>query len=192
MTTTRIAIASALAAALVLPVAAQAQGNMEKCYGISKAGKNDCQTANVFLRRNLQEGCADGRLDLGAQGRLREDRRRQARRQLIHGPVAGIGLRSPHLAEIGRDRPATGFLEIHAENHLGGSPARQAVERLRDDYDFSIHAVGLSLAVERTREAHLGARRALVKRLTGRLGLRSPVVERCIGGRYFNDLLPLP
>lgn len=44
MTTTRIAIASALAAALVLPVAAQAQGNMEKCYGISKAGKNDCQT----------------------------------------------------------------------------------------------------------------------------------------------------
>ena len=45
MTTTRIAIASALAAALVLPAAAQAQGNMEKCYGVSKAGKNDCQTA---------------------------------------------------------------------------------------------------------------------------------------------------
>ena len=45
MTTTRIAIASALAAALVLPVAVQAQGNMEKCYGIAKAGKNDCQTA---------------------------------------------------------------------------------------------------------------------------------------------------
>ena len=45
MTKTRIAIASALAAALVLPVAAQAQGNTEKCYGISKAGKNDCQTA---------------------------------------------------------------------------------------------------------------------------------------------------
>ncbi len=44
MTKTRIAIASALAAALVAPVAAQAQGNMEKCYGISKAGKNDCQT----------------------------------------------------------------------------------------------------------------------------------------------------
>ena len=46
MNTTRIAIASALAAALVLPAAAQAQGNMEKCYGISKAGKNDCQTAS--------------------------------------------------------------------------------------------------------------------------------------------------
>jgi uncharacterized membrane protein len=45
MTKTRIAIASALAAALVLPVAAQAQVNMEKCYGVVKAGKNDCQTA---------------------------------------------------------------------------------------------------------------------------------------------------
>jgi uncharacterized membrane protein len=45
MNTTRIAIASALAAALVLPAAVQAQGNMEKCYGVSKAGKNDCQTA---------------------------------------------------------------------------------------------------------------------------------------------------
>ena len=45
MTKTRLAVASALAAALVLPVAAQAQGNTEKCYGIVKAGKNDCQTA---------------------------------------------------------------------------------------------------------------------------------------------------
>ena len=45
MNTTRFAIASALAAALVLPVAAQAQGNIEKCYGVAKAGKNDCQTA---------------------------------------------------------------------------------------------------------------------------------------------------
>lgn len=44
MTNTRMAIASALAAALVLPVAAQAQGNMEKCYGVVKSGKNDCQT----------------------------------------------------------------------------------------------------------------------------------------------------
>ncbi|MGD9879852.1 MAG: DUF2282 domain-containing protein [Reyranella sp.] len=46
MKPTRIAIASALAAALVLPAAAQAQGNMEKCYGVAKAGKNDCQTAS--------------------------------------------------------------------------------------------------------------------------------------------------
>eukprot|EP01030_Chromulinospumella_sphaerica_P024961 gene24961-25073_t len=47
MNHTRIAIASALAAALVLPAAtSQAQGNMEKCYGIAKAGQNDCASSN--------------------------------------------------------------------------------------------------------------------------------------------------
>ena len=45
MNTTRIAIATALAAALAVPATVQAQGAMEKCYGVAKAGKNDCQTA---------------------------------------------------------------------------------------------------------------------------------------------------
>jgi uncharacterized membrane protein len=45
MNSTRIAVAAALAAALTLPAtAAHAQGNTEKCYGVAKAGKNDCQT----------------------------------------------------------------------------------------------------------------------------------------------------
>ena len=45
MTATRVAIAAALAAAIAAPVlTVHAQGNMEKCYGVAKAGKNDCQT----------------------------------------------------------------------------------------------------------------------------------------------------
>ncbi|MDP3162629.1 MAG: DUF692 domain-containing protein [Reyranella sp.] len=107
-------------------------------------------------------------------------------------PAAGIGLRSPHLAEIGRDRPATGFLEIHAENHLGGSPARQAIERLRENYDFSVHAVGLSLgSVDGLDEAHLGRVVELVKRLKPAL-VSDHLSWSVHGGRYFNDLLPLP
>jgi uncharacterized membrane protein len=47
-------IASAVAAAFALPLMSDAQGGpapkpkfeSEKCYGIAKAGKNDCQTAN--------------------------------------------------------------------------------------------------------------------------------------------------
>ena len=47
-------IASAVAAAFALPLISDAQGGpapkptfeSEKCYGIAKAGKNDCQTAN--------------------------------------------------------------------------------------------------------------------------------------------------
>ena len=46
MTATRVAIAAALAAAIASPAfVVHAQGNMEKCYGVAKAGKNDCQTA---------------------------------------------------------------------------------------------------------------------------------------------------
>ena len=41
-------IASAMAMALTMAVAekAQAAGEKEKCYGVAKAGKNDCVTAN--------------------------------------------------------------------------------------------------------------------------------------------------
>ena len=47
MTTTRVAIAAALAVAIASPAfVVHAQGNMEKCYGVAKAGKNDCQTAH--------------------------------------------------------------------------------------------------------------------------------------------------
>ena len=45
MTSTRIVLAAALAAALAAPAVAEAQGMTEKCYGVAKAGKNDCQTA---------------------------------------------------------------------------------------------------------------------------------------------------
>ena len=107
-------------------------------------------------------------------------------------PVAGVGLRSPHLAEIGRERPATGFLEIHAENYLAGSPARQAIEQLRADYAFSIHAVGLSLgSAEGLDETHLARVAALVRRLEP-AWVSDHLSWSVSGGRYFNDLLPLP
>ena len=107
-------------------------------------------------------------------------------------PAAGIGLRAPHLAEIARDKPATAFLEIHAENYLAGSPALAAVERLRADYAFSVHAVGLSLgSVEGLDEVHLGRVAALVKRLRPAY-VSDHLSWSVAGGRYFNDLLPLP
>jgi uncharacterized protein len=108
------------------------------------------------------------------------------------GLVAGIGLRAPHLAEIARDRPATGFLEIHAENYLGASPATRTIERLRETYAFSIHAVGLSLgSSEGLDEHHLARVAALVKRLEPAY-VSDHLSWSVHGGHYFNDLLPLP
>jgi len=107
-------------------------------------------------------------------------------------PVAGIGLRSPHLADIACERPAIGFLEIHAENYLAPSPALQAVERLRGDYPLSLHAVGLSLgSADGLDEAHLARVAALVKRLEP-AWVSDHLSWSVSGGRYFNDLLPLP
>ena len=53
MKLSKIVLASAAAGALALPVALNAQAGpaakpdfkFEKCYGVVKAGKNDCQTA---------------------------------------------------------------------------------------------------------------------------------------------------
>src|SRR4029077_13806585 len=96
------------------------------------------------------------------------------------------------VAEIARDRPATGFLEVHAENYLAGSSALAAVERLRADHEFSIHAVGLSLgSVDGLDSAHLARVAALVKRLEPAL-VSDHLAWSVFGGRYFNDLLPLP
>jgi uncharacterized membrane protein len=54
MKTSHLFIASAVAAALTLPYAASSDAGpapkpkfqAEKCFGVAKAGKNDCQTAN--------------------------------------------------------------------------------------------------------------------------------------------------
>jgi uncharacterized membrane protein len=54
MQASKLIIASAVAAALSLSLSATAQSGpapkpqfeAEKCYGVTKAGKNDCQTAN--------------------------------------------------------------------------------------------------------------------------------------------------
>ena len=54
MKKTQMLVASAMLAALALPLAAHGQAGpapkpkfeSEKCFGIAKAGKNDCQTAN--------------------------------------------------------------------------------------------------------------------------------------------------
>ena len=52
MKTSQLLVASAVAAALALPFASEAgpapkpKFDAEKCYGVAKAGKNDCQTAN--------------------------------------------------------------------------------------------------------------------------------------------------
>src|SRR5438093_11366214 len=105
---------------------------------------------------------------------------------------AGIGLRSPHLAEIHGTRPAIEWLEIHAENYMGGGPALRALERLRRDYPISVHGVGLSLGgADGLDLAHLDRLARLVERLDPAL-VSEHLSWSVTGGAYLNHLLPLP
>jgi uncharacterized protein (UPF0276 family) len=107
-------------------------------------------------------------------------------------PLAGIGLRARHLEELPAREPTVGFLEIHAENYLGGGPALRRIERLRADYRFSVHAVGLSLgSADGLDMAHLARVKALVERLQPDL-VSDHLSWSVTGGAYLNDLLPLP
>jgi uncharacterized protein (UPF0276 family) len=108
-------------------------------------------------------------------------------------PVAGIGLRAPHVARVLSERPPLGWLEVHSENYfIDGGPALAALEKLREDYPISLHGVGLSLgSADALDVEHL----AFLKRLAERIQPAAISEHLCWGridGRHLNDLLPLP
>jgi uncharacterized protein (UPF0276 family) len=108
-------------------------------------------------------------------------------------PVAGIGLRSPHVARVRRERPAIGWLEVHSENYfVDGGPALAALDAIRADYPVALHGVGMSLGSADALDAgHLKR----LKRLADRIEPAAISEHLCWGrvdGRHLNDLLPLP
>jgi uncharacterized protein (UPF0276 family) len=107
--------------------------------------------------------------------------------------VAGIGLRPPHVAQVRRDRPAIGWLEVHSENYfVDGGPALAALEAIRADYPISLHGVGLALGSADPLDAsHLKRLKTLVARIEPVL-VSEHLCWGKIDGRHLNDLMPLP
>ena len=104
----------------------------------------------------------------------------------------GIGLRSPHVAEILETLPAIPWLEIHAENYMGGGLAVRHLERLRTEYPISVHGVGLSLgSADGIDDRHLDRLAQLVQRVNPVL-VSEHLSWSISGGVYLNHLLPLP
>jgi len=105
---------------------------------------------------------------------------------------AGIGLRTAHLRQIAAAAPSVGFLEIHAENYMGDSPAVALLERIRADNELSVHGVGLSLgSADGLDGQHLARLKAMVDRFQPAM-VSEHLSWSVSGGAYFNDLLPLP
>jgi uncharacterized protein len=107
--------------------------------------------------------------------------------------LTGIGLRFPHLSVLERTRPPLGLLELHTENLFCLTPALQArLERVRADYTFSLHGIGLSLgSAEGINEAHLQAVAEVIRRYEPALVSEHLSWNRC-GPYNLPGQLPLP
>jgi uncharacterized protein len=108
-------------------------------------------------------------------------------------PRAGIGLKAEHVLRILDERPAIGFVEIHAETYMvDGGPRLRHLEAIRSRYPLSIHGVGLSIGGEGPLDrAHLGRLKALVDRFRP-AAVSEHLAWSSHGDVHLADLLPLP
>jgi uncharacterized protein len=107
--------------------------------------------------------------------------------------LAGIGLKNEHIRALLEERPAVGFLEIHAENYMGdGGPLLRYLEAICEIYPLSLHGVGLSIGGQCSLDReHLKRLRSLNERF--KPGLFSEHLAWSTHDTGFlADLLPLP
>jgi uncharacterized protein (UPF0276 family) len=107
--------------------------------------------------------------------------------------AAGIGLRAPHIREVLERKPAIPWFEIHSENYFAdGGPALAALDSIRAGYPIAMHGVGLSLgSTDPLDREHLRKLARLASRVDPAI-VSEHLCWSSVGGRHFNDLLPLP
>jgi uncharacterized protein (UPF0276 family) len=106
---------------------------------------------------------------------------------------AGVGLRAIHHNEVIARSPCVGWFEVHSENYFGrGGPAREALRKVRRDYALSLHGVGLSMgSTDELNADHLAEVAHLARDFEPRW-VSEHLSWSSVGGRFANDLLPLP
>ncbi|MFZ2267982.1 MAG: DUF692 domain-containing protein [Azonexus sp.] len=116
------------------------------------------------------------------------------RQPAVSLPVqAGLGLRAPHLQQVRQQQPAVAWFEVHSENYfVAGGPALAGLEAIRENYPLSLHGVGMSLGgADDLDRDHLRQLKALAERIQP-AAISEHLCWSAIGGRWLNDLLPLP
>jgi uncharacterized protein (UPF0276 family) len=114
----------------------------------------------------------------------------------VRGPMpvdAGIGLRAQHHLHVLAESPQAAWFEAHSENYFadGGSHV-ECLSRIRERYPLSLHGVGLSLgSTDPLNPEHLASLRRVVARFEPLL-VSEHLSWSSVGGRFANDLLPLP
>ena len=112
---------------------------------------------------------------------------------------SGIGLRAPHYREFLERSPPVAWLEVHSENFFGdGGFDLHVLTKVRERYPVSLHGVGLSLgSADSGTDAdarfadHLDRLLRLARRIEPAL-ISEHLCWGAVGGRHFNELLPLP
>ncbi|AJY27039.1 hypothetical protein BTM_6173 (plasmid) [Burkholderia thailandensis 34] len=111
------------------------------------------------------------------------------------GPIpasAGVGLRFPHHQAFVDMHPAVGWLEVHAENYMGGGTPLRYLDTLRRNYPVSLHGVGLSLgSADGLDAAHLERLAHTIERIEPWV-ISEHLSWSVVGQTYLADLLPLP
>ena len=108
-------------------------------------------------------------------------------------PRAGAGLKPAHIEAILGDDYRIGFLEVHAENYMGGGGApHRALTAIREQFPISVHGVGLSIGSERgLDDAHIDRLKAVVDRYEPGF-VSEHLAWSTHDNSYYNDLLPVP
>jgi len=105
----------------------------------------------------------------------------------------GIGLRAIHHSESIARRPDVGWFEIHSENYFAqGGAVLRVLGEVREHYPLSLHGVGLSIgSTDPLDRTHLAEVSRLVRDFEPML-VSEHLSWGSVGGRFTNDLLPLP
>ena len=106
---------------------------------------------------------------------------------------AGLGLRAQHYRDVLEQLPDVGWFEVHSENYFGdGGRPLDYLQQIAAHYPLSLHGVGLSIgSTDPLSSTHLNKLKSLIHRFEPAL-VSEHLSWGSVGGRYFNDLLPLP
>lgn len=115
------------------------------------------------------------------------------KRHAIPNLGIGVGLRSPHIDRVLRERPAVDWFEIISENYFAdGGIARSHLESVRANYRLIPHGVSLSIGgSDALNRDYLRRLRALVKRVNAPW-CSDHLCWTGVGGVDVHDLLPMP
>ena len=103
----------------------------------------------------------------------------------------GVGLRYPHHETLLNERPPIDWIEVHAENYLGGIVLDDLLE-IRLNYPISVHATGLSLgSAHGVSQEHLKRIAELCERVEPDL-VSDHISWSSNESGHYPDLLPLP